>query len=203
MAQISKISKSMTFAPQQDPLLILVDLQREFMTDGSFMQIVESGPALQNCRRLLAHARSRGWPIAHVRWVHQANRSGRASEFTDWIEGVRPQASEMVFEKEFPSCYTDQAFAKMMDAGSGNSAVVAGLAGSVSCLATLIEGSSRAHKLVFAADASASHGIRDVSEKQAHEVAVFIASQFVPVVDTLTLIRNAGVNKSWESDVMV
>ena len=168
------------------PLIIFVDLQNEFVFEGRPLQIKSAESALANCRRLLEGARAARLSIAHVRLVGSAFH--HASHGAEWIDEFRPYGSEMVFERETPSCYGSPAFCKMMDAGGGASAILAGLAGSTSCLATLIEAEQRHHKVCYAHDASSSNARSFEQEKTIHEAAVQIASQFVELVGTSEIL---------------
>ena len=88
-----------------EPLLLLVDLQQEFVADGRLLQIHSIGEALENCRRLLAYAREQRWPIAHARWVQHGAYFNRSLPFSSWIPGFEPRGTELVYDKPGPSCY--------------------------------------------------------------------------------------------------
>ena len=56
------------------PLLIAIDIQREYTPVGRPYYINGVEPSVENCRRILSHARDQRWPVAHVRHV-QADMS--------------------------------------------------------------------------------------------------------------------------------
>ena len=175
-----------------EPLLLLVDLQREFIADGRRLQISSIGTALENCRRLLAHARANRWVIAHVRWMQRGMYFNRAMPFSSWIEGFEPRATELVYDKIGPSCYSAPDFAAMMDAGSTSYTLLAGFTGAVSCLSTIVEGATRNHDITLVKDASASHAFGNCDEWSAHAQACFIAAHHGGVTTTSEVIDSEG-----------
>ena len=168
------------------PLFIFVDLQREFLMEGRPLQIVGADPALANCRCLLALARAQRFPIAHVRLESAAFYDANGG--SEWIEEFRPHGSEMVFLHPKPSCYSNSEFKNMMDRGGGAAAILCGLAGSASCLATLIDAHANSHKVQFAFDASSSNALGVDMEIAVHEAAVCIASQFAELLPTKRIL---------------
>ena len=52
-------------------VLVLVDVQKEYITEGRPFCLETIGESLENLRRLLAHGRKMGWKIVHMR--HQQN----------------------------------------------------------------------------------------------------------------------------------
>jgi nicotinamidase-related amidase len=171
------------------PLLVLVDLQQEYVSEGRLHHIGDIAPALANCRKLVSAARFGRWPIANVRWLRRGDHFNRKLKFSDWIEEFRPQASDMVFEKSGASSFSDSGFSEMMEQGAGDVVVLAGLTGALACLSTAVDGAARGHRILFASDASASLGAGEVSDRQAHSCASFVISQHATVADTTEIIR--------------
>jgi nicotinamidase-related amidase len=173
----------------KEPLLLLVDLQEEYLTKGRASYIESAPEALKNCSLLLDLARRHTWPVAHTRWLRRGNRFNPTLRFSEWVPAFRPQTMDMVFERGAASCYADQSFRAMMEAGGGDPVILAGFTGSVSCLATLIQGASQGHEYIFVSDASASPASGDRSETEAHQCAAFIAAQHVKVARTCEFLR--------------
>ena len=170
------------------PLFIFVDLQREFLMEGRPLQIIGVQSALENCRRLLALARARRFPIAHLKLTHALFNETTGGEL--WIDEFRPHGSEMVFAHAKPSCYSNSDFKRMMDNGGGAAAVLCGLAGSASCLATLIDAHSLGHRMQFAFDASSSNAMGADDEVVVHQATVCIAAQFAELLPTQRIISD-------------
>src|SRR6266700_6555620 len=114
--------------PSVVPTLVLVDLQQEY---------VATSRALANCRAALAHARAKGFPVAFVRWLARSAFFNPATRFSRWIERFEPFGSDMVFERDQPSCYASTSFDQVMTECGGF--VLAGFAGEAACLATAVD----------------------------------------------------------------
>ena len=168
--------------PAHIPTLVLVDLQQEYLASPRVLAIPETMDALENCRGALSHARAMGFPVAFVRW----------------IEGFEPVRTDMVFERDRPSCYASASFAEVMENGRGNF-VIAGFAGEAACLSTAIEAFHRGHSFTYLADASASHALDDISARDVHCTVSKIVSSYGDVATTQTWITaTSHRGKGWE-----
>ncbi len=170
------------------PLAIFIDLQREFLLEGRPMRIAGIRAAIDNCQKLLIAARENRLAIAHIRLSPKAVAFNECAGGSDWIEGFTPYGSEMVFERLSPSAYSNPNFLRMMEENGGTAAILAGLCGSTSCLATLIDAERYKHNVAFVFDASTSNAKSFDKESVIHDAAVQIASQFVEVISTSAAI---------------
>ncbi len=160
------------------PTLILVDLQKEYTCKLRPLGLEQASTAIDNCKRLLTSARQHKFPIAFMKWSQDRNVFNPNSTFSDWIDGLQPTQSDMVFEHHSPSCYSSTDFSRMMnDVGQGQ-VIIAGFTSSVSCLATIVDGVKNQHRFVFVNDASASHAHNGKKESEVHEYACFLISIF-------------------------
>src|SRR3954454_24591524 len=167
------------------PILINIDIQREYTTPGRPFYLNGIEPSLANCRRLLAHARRHRWPVIHVR--HLQNRGhlfDEEMEFSRFVEGFEPLASEPVFTKAKLSCYSDDGFARMMESAYHDQVYVAGYNSLMCCLSTLVEAFHRGHRLNYVADASLARATKHADEQVAHRHATDILSIYANVVAT-------------------
>src|SRR5262249_14124674 len=144
------------------PCLVLVDMQQEYIAGSRLMALPHASSALENCRAVLDHARSKGFPVAFIRQFSRSAYFNPATAFSGWISGFEPAGGDMVFEREGPSCYSSALFAQFME-GCGGHFALAGFAGETACLSTAIDAFHRKHKFSYLADASASHGLGDLS----------------------------------------
>ena len=176
--------------------LVLVDLQQEYVATPRVLALEETKTALANCRAALAHARAMGLPVAFARWIDRTPIFNKASRFSRWIEGFEPHGVDMIFERNRPSCYASADFAEVMGAGGG-SFVLAGFAGEAACLATAIEAFHRGHTVTYLADASASHALDDVSEKEVHRVVSRVAGLYGEVLTTGAWIARTSRKTNW------
>lgn len=145
------------------PTIVMIDLQREYVATPRLMVLPDVERALANCRMLLAYARGMGFPVAFTRQVRRTPFYNAGTRISQWIEGFSPLPTEMVFEREMPSCYDSEEFGRVMDDGIGSELVIAGFAGESACLSTIIDAHHRGHGVTFLADASASHALAAAS----------------------------------------
>ena len=169
--------------PRAVPMLVLLDLQQEYIAAPRALALEAAPAALENCRIALAHARAHGFPVAFMRWIDNAPFFNPNSRFARWIEGFEPQGSDMIFERSRPSCYASREFAEFMGR-SGQPYVLAGFAGETACLSTAVDAFHRGHSFTFLQDASASHRLDNTDADSAHRAVSDIIRLYGEVLDT-------------------
>jgi nicotinamidase-related amidase len=198
---VTSIVSLRTFANSSNvPIVVLVDMQQEYLAKPRLLAISKIDRALDNCRRVLDHAREIGLPVAFMRLLNESGFFNRATPFVRWIEGFEPYRNEMVFERGSPSCYSCEPFAALMNQSRGG-IVLAGFAGESACLSTLIDAFHRNHKVIYLYDASASHALEDVPADEIHRAVSKISGLYGDVYETTdwiasTLPRKLGVGKN-------
>jgi nicotinamidase-related amidase len=165
------------------PCLVLVDMQQEYVTGTRLLALPDANAALANCRAALDHARSRGFPVAFLRQVSRSAFFNPATAFSGWIKGFEPTGADMIFERDKPSCYSSALFAQLME-GCGGHFVLAGFAGETACLSTAIDAFHRKHCFSYLADASASHGLGELSPTEVQNAISNIIGVYGEAVDT-------------------
>jgi nicotinamidase-related amidase len=165
------------------PILVLVDLQQEYVAAPRITALPGAHAALRKCRDALAAARASGIPIAFTRLQGASGFFNRSSALFDWVEGFEPLRSEMVFDRDLPSCYSSEGFAAFMKDVSAP-VVLAGFSGESACLATLVEGYHRKQQMVYLADASASQPLNGLDADEVQRAIAGIASVYADIVDT-------------------
>src|SRR3990167_733977 len=149
-------------------VLILIDIQKEYITKGRpfYLQGIEK--SLENCRNLLQFARKNKWEIAHVQHSNGegAARFDSKSEFYDFVPGFEPLATEKHFIKKDFSCYSSVEFSdymnKITQTPQENKIYLIGYNSVMCCLSTIEEARRRAHKITFIEDASYAKSIGDI-----------------------------------------
>ena len=184
------------------PTLILVDPQQEYICQHRPLGLESAQLAVNNCKRLLASARNNKVPVAFVRWSQDAQVFNRNGKFSDWIDDLRPTRSDMVFERQGPSCYSSAEFTRMMRDGGGDQYIIAGFTGAVACLATIMDGVPNRHRFVFVEDSSASHAHNGKSETEVHKLASFFISIFAKISTTDQVLSEFSARQTKPSDVM-
>lgn len=166
------------------PTLVLVDVQEEYLSSARGLALRHAPAAVEKCRSALSHARGMGFPVAFVRWVGRSPFFNPATKFARWIAGLEPNGSDMIFERDQPSCYASRPFADVMSHGGGANMVLAGFAGAIACLSTAIEAFHRGHRLTYLSDASASHELNSFSASDVHHVVTELAGLYGRVQET-------------------
>ena len=190
-----------TFANSSNvPIVVLVDMQQEYLAKPRLFAISKIDRALDNCRRVLDHARDIGLPVAFMRLLNESAFFNRATPFVRWIEGFEPYRNEMIFERSSPSCYSCEPFAALMNQNRGG-IVLAGFAGESACLSTLIDAFHRNHRVTYLCDASASHALEDVPADEIHRAVSKISGLYGDVYETTdwiasTVPRKRGVGQN-------
>ena len=170
------------------PLMCFLDLQVEYVAEGRALALEERAPWMENCRRLLAFARAERMSIAHFRQLWRGTLLNPATPFAGWIEEFRPRPSEMVFERNMPSCYAAGGFGSILDNMDSPHLVLAGLTGHGACLATVLDGFHRKHQITFVHDASSTPRLGTLSAAEAHAYLAEVINCYAEVVSTERII---------------
>jgi nicotinamidase-related amidase len=170
------------------PTLVLVDLHRGLSEDSDGEDAPDLTEPLANCQAALEHSRQRGFPVAFLRQVESSPLFGATVRLPSWFRGFEPRRSEMVFDRQFPSCYANQDFAEVVDASDGNY-VLAGLFGETSCLSTAVDAFHRNHRFTYLADASTSRSHHGVPALAMHKSVTSIVALYGKVARTRTWVR--------------
>jgi nicotinamidase-related amidase len=164
------------------PILIFVDLQVEYTSEGRAHYMATAEPAIRNCHTLLQKARELRLPIGHFRQYQTGHFFNSASPFSHWVEGLSPRANEYVYERSLPSCFSSASFCELMNNIEQPEIIMAGLGGERACLSTAIECFHRGFQVTFVYDCSASAALDEMSEADSHDVVADIISIYGEVV---------------------
>jgi nicotinamidase-related amidase len=159
-------------------LLVMVDLQAANFDELAQDRACDLTRSLENSMSAIRHARSQGIPVAFTR---QAGSRVERSQST-WIAGFEPKRSDMVFEREQPSCYGNQLFEDVVS--RIGSFAIAGLVAEEICLATAIDASHRGHKITFLSDASVSRARHNANSQAVHNLTTRAIELFAETVST-------------------
>jgi len=173
-------------------LVVAIDIQREYVTPGRPFHLDGIEAPLANCRRVIGHARAMSWPLAHVRHVQEGHVFNEALPYSQFVEGFEPLGHEMVFTKGKLSCYSDLHFRELMESIRGEDVFIIGFNSIMCCLATIVDGYNRGHKLTFVHDASLAKATKHAKEHEMHIHATDIIGIYARVVtteDVLAAIR--------------
>jgi nicotinamidase-related amidase len=183
------------FASGPMPTLVLLDLQQDYLAGARRLDLDHSARALRHCREALSHARRMGFPVAFVRRAGRTGNAGRV-ERSRWIEQFEPRGSEMVFDRDKPSCFSSPLFTDVM-ASSAGPIILAGFSGESACLSSAIDAFHRGHDFTFLRDASASRAVGGSPPDQVHDVLAEVIRLYGAVADTEQWIRATSMLKAY------
>ena len=163
-------------------LLVMVDLQEKNYAALAKDNAPDMQRLLNNCMAAIRHAREFAIPIAFTRFGDGPGILERGHQSAAWISGLEPRRSDMVFERQQPSCYSNHLFDSVMS--QAGSFAIAGLIAEETCLATAIDASRRGHDVTFLSDASASRCRPNTDAAAVHVLATRAIELFADVATT-------------------
>jgi nicotinamidase-related amidase len=177
------------------PILVAIDIQREYTTEGRPFYLDGIDESLENCRRLRDHARRNRWILAHVRHLQPGALFNPDSEYSRFVEGFEPRTGEPCFEKSNFSCLSNDGFRRLMTgAKEGNSPVyIMGYSGQMCCLSTLVDLHHLGLRATYVADASLSRASKLAPPEGMHRYIREIAGIYAAQAATGDLIAETDL----------
>lgn len=161
-----------------NPLLICMDLQLEFLTEGRPHLISDPARTISNCRELQSRWRKQLWPIAHLKRTATAAYFNPTSNLTEWLHELGPLPGELTFEHALPSAFSSIKFADFMKHIGSLRCFISGFVLQESILATVVEGFHRGIQFNVVADAV------DGTQNTMASAALDILKPFCKITDT-------------------
>jgi nicotinamidase-related amidase len=142
------------------PALLIIDVQRA-IDDPSWGDDRNNPDAEANIARLLAHWRTRRWPVVHVRHAsrepHSTYRKGQAG--FEFKAEAMPRQGETIVEKQTNSAFIGTDLQEQLDGVT--TLVIAGVITNNSVEATARMAGNLGYDACVVADATATFGRRD------------------------------------------
>ena len=135
------------------PLLVMIDIQNEYVTPGRPFHLAGIQPSLARALELLGHARAAGWPIIHVQHLQGGAVFNHADPLSGFVDGFEPLQGERVITKAKLSAFSNPDFEAAVREHEGD-VLVAGYGSTMCCLATIVDAALYGRKLTFVHDAS-------------------------------------------------
>jgi nicotinamidase-related amidase len=164
------------------PTLVIVDAQRDYVEQLGMRGGAQAMTSLEHCRAALAHARRMGFDVAFTRWRRSSHFFEGRELGPTWLDEFVPRATEMIFERDRPSCYASSHFEDAMTLAGGQF-VIAGFGCDIGCLATAIDAHHRGHGFLYLSDASTSLGV-EPSQSGVHAAVSEILGRYDLVMRT-------------------
>lgn len=160
------------------PVLVLVDVQKEYVAKGRPFCLETIGESLKNLERLLDFARRNGWTIIHVRHQQNSEYFAYGSPYSEFIDGFEPKGDEICLEKSNFSCFSNREFQAMADKKRHDEIIIAGYGTTMCCLSTMIDAHHRGHEFTFVSDATCARRTPRFDEQDMREHIVDIIGAF-------------------------
>jgi len=160
------------------PVLVLVDIQKEYIAQGRPFYLETIAESLNNLKKLLAHGRQKGWKIIHMAHNQNADCFHYDSEFSEFIEGFEPIDGEMSLKKSDFSCFSCPEFLAAIDKIRHEDIFLAGYGATMCCLSTLVDAHHRGYDITFVTDATCAKRSARYGEQDLKEHIVDIADAF-------------------------
>ncbi len=177
----------------KQPVLIVIDIQKEYTTSGRPFYLEMAGPSLSNAKRVLEFARKSDWPIIHVKHLQLGSIFNPESPLSDFVDGFEPLAHEMSVIKGNYSSFSSPEFVELMDQFKDRESMVIGYGSTMCCLSTIIDGYHRGFKMAFVLDASCAKRGPTFDEQSTHAHAEEIISIYAKIASTQELIATGVI----------
>lgn len=174
-------------------VLVLIDIQKEYITEDRqfFLRGIE--PSLKQCHELLKFARENDWEIAHVQHSNgnEAARFNPQTPYFDFIDGFTPKANEEVFIKNLYSCFSNENFCKFIAIHKNDTIYLIGYNSIMCCLSTVIDGYHRGYRFILVEDATYAKAAPEYSEEDMHRHAISIinTAKYAATIKTIKILN--------------
>ena len=165
-------------------VLVLVDVQKEDVTEGMPFCLETIATSLENLQKLQAHAREKGWKVVHMKHQQNSEVFAYGSEFSEFIDGFEAAEGELVMTKSDFSCFSCPDFQALMDKSRNREIILAGYSAAMCCLSTLIDAHHRGYEFTFVSDATCARRTKRYDEQDMKEHIVDILNAYGNVITT-------------------
>ncbi len=174
------------------PVLVLVDVQKEYIAEGRPFCLDTIEESLSNCKKLLDHARQNSWKVIHMHHEQNDECFSRGGEFSEYIEGFEPLDNEYNIAKSDFSCFTAPEFTALVDKFRHENIILAGYGCTMCCLSTLVDAHHRGFEFYFVKDATCAKRTANFEEQDMKEHALDILAAFSTLVSTDQVLAKQG-----------
>jgi nicotinamidase-related amidase len=171
------------------PALLCLDLQRE-QAEAAGLDPEDAGRCIAQCERVLRHARTAGWQIAHV---HRHDVAlGCMAEPSRPIAGLEPHPREPVFYRDRPSAFSSAPFRDFLSRLGDPRLIVVGFSLHASVLFTAVAGYELGVPITVVQGALGAPSSRKFSGEMMEAVLLGVLGSFAEVVDADQLLQATG-----------
>jgi nicotinamidase-related amidase len=171
------------------PALVCLDLQRE-QAGATGLEPEDSQRCIEQCRKVLRHARAAGWQVAHV---HRHDGTlACVSEQSRPIEGLEPHPREPVFYRDRPSAFSSAPFRDFISRLGDPRLIVVGFSLHASVLFTAVAAHELGLPLTVVQGALAAPSSRRFSGEVMETVLLSVLGSFAEVLSADQLLHATG-----------
>jgi nicotinamidase-related amidase len=163
----------------EKPVLLMIDVQREYFTRESPLWIPDGPAVLERLRGLLEEARERGAGVVHVQH-HEGPSSEVFATGTPAVETmpeVAPGEGEPLIVKHLPGSFDGTSLDETLSALGAKTLVIGGFMTHMCCDTTAREAQARGFEVVFLTDGTATRDLtgptgRTIPHEVVHETTL-------------------------------
>lgn len=172
--------------------LLVIDMQREYFTEGGFLHIPDGPAVADNLLRLMAAARECSVEVIHVRHISNEPQAGTfraGSAAVEFIDGFVPLPGEPVVTKTRPGSFYCTELGDILARRGIDNVIIGGLMSFMCCDTTAREAHARGYRVHFLRDGTAAIDIGDVKAASIHAAVCAVQGLvFSRVVTTQEMI---------------
>jgi nicotinamidase-related amidase len=168
------------------PALLCLDLQRE-QAEAAALGPEDAARCVEECRRVLRHARKAGWQVAHLH--RQARTIACLSEPSRPIQGLEPLPREAVFYRDQPSAFASAPFRDYVSRLGDPRLIVIGFSLDAAVLFTAVTGCELGVPITLVQGAIAAPSSRGFGGEVMEGVLLSVLGSFVEVVSADQLVQ--------------
>lgn len=169
-------------------ILLVIDIQEEYSTQGRPFYINGIEKSLKNAKLTLEHARKNNWKIIHVKHIQEGKIFNKNDSFSNFIKDFLPLENERVFIKDNFSCFSNTNFTNYLEQYKNNPIYIIGYNSRMCVLSTIIEGYHLGYNLILVKDASNALADAERNEEEIHLTMVSVLSTFSDILSTSDII---------------
>lgn len=151
--------------------LLVIDMQKEYFTEGGFLKIPEGPKVAENLLELMDVARQRSIDVIHVRHISKNPQDATfraGSSAVEFIDGFIPRPDEPVVTKTRPGSFYLTDLGDILTRRGIGCVIVGGLMSFMCCDTTAREAHARGYSVYFLRDGTAAIDIGDVGAASIH-----------------------------------
>lgn len=169
-------------------LLLVIDIQNEYIVKGRPYYIEGIGPSLKNAKSVLEAARENGMTVWHMAHKQEGNVFSKDSSLSNFVADFIAKEDEKIFNKKMYSCFSSSEFTAALNELKPEEIIVIGYGTSKCCLCTIIDGIHRGYKFTLVEDATAAKREENASEEVMYQSSLLILKQYANLVKSADLI---------------